>query len=71
MHINVTATTKALALKAAKEQLAREVPDKALADYLYDYMSSKVAELENPGNGLVVEISADINIDAAAYLRIA
>lgn len=70
MHINVSAMTKDLALKAAHEQLDSELGDSLLAEIIYGYVEERVKMLPEAG-GRAVEITADVNINVEAYLRIA
>lgn len=70
MHINVSATTKKLALESARQQLDQELEDKKLAAIILSYVTQRVEALDEP-QGQVVEITADLSVEVAAYLRIA
>jgi hypothetical protein len=70
VHINVSATTKKLALESARLQLDQELEDKKLAAIILSYVTQRVEALDEP-QGQVVEITADLSVEVAAYLRIA
>jgi hypothetical protein len=70
VHINVSATTKKLALESARQQLDQELEDKKLAAIILSYVTQRVEALDEP-QGQVVEITADLSVEVAAYLRIA
>lgn len=69
MHINATAASAERVLELARAQLDSEIQDKALVEILFGYVEQRINELPAPG-GRVYEITADVNIDVQAYLRI-